>query len=91
MIRRVKKTGFVRKNDIYADTALLESISIIKVHYEEDEEVPSFGIAEALKLIAEGKQVWQLSPKFDSTCAGPFSLFTLPTNYTIHSRFVLAT
>lgn len=88
MKRVVKKTGFVRKNDIYAletDEAFL-----IKVAYEVEEQIPMFGIAEALRLIADGKKVLQLNVAFTSTVAGPFGMYTLPSSYTGATRFILA-
>lgn len=89
MKRIVKKTGFVRRGNIYtAARALFEDLPV-KVDYEEEVDVPVFGIAEALKHIADGKKVLQLNLSGTGTEAGPFSTYTLPVNYTNHTKFIL--
>lgn len=87
MKRIVKKTGFVRKNDIYTSEA--DEAFLVKVDYEVEEEVPKFGIDQALRHIADGKRVMQLNPTMTGTVAGPFSRFALPTHYTGYTYFIL--
>lgn len=88
MKRTVKKTGFVRKNDIFAGAC--DDAFLIKVAYEEEEQVPMFGIAEALMHIAEGRKVLQLNVARTGTEAGPFGMYTLPSCYAGSTRFILA-
>lgn len=87
MKRIVKKTGFVHKNDIYTSEA--DEAFLVKVDYEEEVDVPDFGIAEALKYIAGGWRVLQLNTAATGTVAGPYDLYTLPNNYTNLTRFIL--
>ena len=87
MKRIVKKTGFVRKNDIYTHEA--DEAFLIKVTYEAEEQIPMFGIAEALMHIAEGRRVLQLNVARTGPEAGPFGMYTLPSGYANNTRFIL--